>query len=315
MDENLVGYLLNSLDDAGQREMENYLAANPAARQRLEVLRHALEPLAADKEEAPAPAGLVIRTLARVAEYCSNDLPRAPKPSLAFAGERPRWRRFDVLAAACLLIALLGIGIPAALRMRERAAQTAECQNNLRAFFAALHTYHDQRGQFPDVNAQAPHNAAGMVVPMLINAGTLAPEVNIRCPGNGPGKVCPLTFDEIKALSPEEFKKIAPALASCYAYSLGYRDETGGYHSPGVVRGMAVRYPLMSDRPPPGIAQGKNSPNHGGTGQNVLFQDGHVTFLTGRFLDLDDIFLNRANKEAAGIGPEDVVLGYSGASP
>src|SRR5581483_8285319 len=79
MDENLVGYALNALDPDGQREVEAYLLTHPAARQRLEAVRQALQPLATDRDAIEPPDGLRIRTLARVAEYRRQELPAAPK--------------------------------------------------------------------------------------------------------------------------------------------------------------------------------------------------------------------------------------------
>jgi prepilin-type processing-associated H-X9-DG protein len=83
---------------------------------------------------------------------------------------------------------------------------------------------------------------------------------------------------------------------------------------------MGGRLPLMADAPAcdansevrPG-----NSANHEGRGQNVLFTDGHVEFLTTRTVgpDGDDIYLNADQKVGAGRGPRDSVLGQSGAVP
>ena len=117
-------------------------------------------------------------------------------------------------------------------------------------------------------------------------------------------------------MSDEEFMMRAPCLAMCYAYPLGYRDEAGTYHGPGdIPQSSWSQTPIMADRAP---AEGilNNSVNHGGAGQNVLFADGHVKFLTERNLGTgDDFFLNREGKIAAGLDPTDNVLGHSAARP
>ena len=41
MDENLVGYLLNALDDTAHGEVEAYLLSHPEARERLATLKRA----------------------------------------------------------------------------------------------------------------------------------------------------------------------------------------------------------------------------------------------------------------------------------
>ena len=153
MDENLLGYLLNALDESTKGEVEAHLSAYPEARERLAALRHALEPLAADRD-APAPAPqLVERTLAKVAEHiCASpkptaELPQAP-PSLpaTLSIGHSWWRRPDILVAACLLITVVGVGLMvlASMRAPSSAAVLVECKNNLREYYVALHKYRDQ---------------------------------------------------------------------------------------------------------------------------------------------------------------------------
>jgi len=118
------------------------------------------------------------------------------------------------------------------------------------------------------------------------------------------------------ALTAEQFLKQAPRLLPCYAYSLGYRDETGVYHcAMEATQTACARVPLMADGPPPGVGNSLNSTNHGGRGQNVLFNDGHVEFCVSRHVGGDDIYLNRDLKVGAGVDCNDAVLGSSAAHP
>src|SRR5271156_3271197 len=105
MEENLVGYLLNALDPAEQRQVEGYLRDHPEAQRHLQLLEHALEPLAADRDEIAPPPGLSVRTLALVAEHQCHELPRVPKATSRPSDftHRSWWRRADVLVAASLL--------------------------------------------------------------------------------------------------------------------------------------------------------------------------------------------------------------------
>ena len=312
MDENLVGYLLHALDEDGERQMQAYLAGDAEARQKLENLRRGLEPLEADRDELTPPTDLLVKTLARVAEYCSQTLPHAPVSPQSGGSYRNPWRRVDVLVAAAVLLAAVGVGASALAHLRNQVAPLAECKENLRQFGVALNAYHEEHRQYPDVNKEAPpYNVAGMFVPLLIQAGLLSRDINVRCPGNGPAKPCPYTLDEIHALDKNEFDVSTPYLSCCYAYSLGYRDE-GGYHPPAY---QGAGFPLLSDRPPRDQGPG-NSPNHGGSGQNVLFQDGSVRFLKDRSVKFDDdIFRNKAGKIEAGSDANDAVLGPSSYSP
>jgi prepilin-type processing-associated H-X9-DG protein len=321
MEELFLGYLLNALDERGTREVEAYLQAHPEARQKLALLQEALEPLGADKDAPAQPQQLAERTLARVAEHiCAagrpGDLPKAPPiPRQALSGGRSWWRRADVMVAASLLLTAVGIALVVLGRMRgpTSAAMIVECKNNLREFFVSLHDYRDLHGRFPDVAKEAPRDVAGMVVPILNEAGTLSDGVSIRCPGLGAPLSCPFTVSTLRKMSDAEFALHSSSLSMCYAYSLGYR-EGDTIRGPGAGSQTAFsQTPIMADRPPAeGVHQ--NSINHGGQGQNVLFADGHVQFVTGRTFGADlDIFLNRDNIVAAGLDAADIVLGYSAA--
>jgi prepilin-type processing-associated H-X9-DG protein len=322
MDEQFIGYLLNALDERGMRDVEAYLQAYPETRRKLALLQQALEPLAADKE-APAPPPLLVeRTLAKVAEQIcaegrpSADLPHAPPISpQSLSGGRSWWRRADIMVAASLLITAVGIALVVLDRMRgpSSAAMIVECKNNLREFFVSLHEYRDVNKRFPDVARESPRDVAGMVVPILNEAGTLSDGVSIRCPGVGAPLSCPFTVSSLRQMSDAEFALHSSSLSMCYAYSLGYR-EGDMIHGP--ADGSQTSFsqtPIMADRPP---AEGVqfDSINHDGKGQNVLFADGHVQFLTGRAFGADlDIFRNRADKVASGVDAADIVLGYSAA--
>jgi prepilin-type processing-associated H-X9-DG protein len=166
------------------------------------------------------------------------------------------------------------------------------------------------------VQAESPRDVAGMVVPILNDAGTLPASASIRCPGIGSPVTCQSTLADLRTLSADDFARYSPCLSLCYAYSLGHRDDAGTYHPPGdLPKGVWSQTPIMADRPPvEGVFS--NSMNHGGAGQNVLFADGHVQFMSTRlFGGTDDIFLNSDGKLAAGRGPGDIVLGPSAARP
>src|SRR5262249_23171240 len=107
MDEHLVGYALNCLDEETRLAVTAYLRTHPEARRRLEDLRRALAPLAADRPPT-SPPDLAERTLAHIAAQASCDLPRAPTLSCSFTGDRPFWRRGDALVAASLLFLVVG---------------------------------------------------------------------------------------------------------------------------------------------------------------------------------------------------------------
>jgi hypothetical protein len=323
MEQLLIGYLLNALTEREMREVEQYLAEHPEARQTLAQLEAAIAPLAADFERPAPPRGLAVRTLAKIAEnICTHqelpsDLPQAPNTRPAPSFPIPMWRRVDVLVAACLLLTFVGLSLITLGRMRgpTSAVMLAECKNNLRQFCIALHAYRDMHGEFPDVSKEAPRDVAGIVVPILAEGGALPSSASIRCPGLGSPLNSHFTLDELRKMSNHDFEQHSPCLSMCYAYSLGYRDVNGVYHAPAdSPKANWSQIPIMADRPP---AEGvlTNSINHAGIGQNVLFADGSVLFMPQRTRGDDDIFINRDKRVAAGLDITDIVLGYSGARP
>ncbi len=310
MDENLVGYLLQALDPDTNQKVEADLEANPEARRRLELLRGMVEPLAADREPPEPPPGLWVRALGHVAEYQCRKIPQAPRPSRGQTIPiRPWWRRADVLVAASILLCL-GLLIPPALHELKVRADRSACANNLRAVGVALVNYRDNRGTFPNPAVEEePYNVAGFVLPMLREEG-LARDTNLHCPADGSEQGCTWNASELKARGRNAFGAYAPHLLGCYAYSLGYQTPNGTVMTFSVEDGPV---PLMADSPPPQVAElcELNSTNHGGSGQNVLFSDGHVQWLTIRTWNGDDIFLNQARQIAPGLSRGDFVLGSS----
>lgn len=315
MDTLLVGYLLNALDEAERLQAEDLLRRDAAAAGRLEALRRMLAPLESDREDAAPPTGLAIRTLAHIAEYNCRTLPAAPVLTRQEAvPARAWWRRLDVLVAACLLLTAFGLGVPYVLRQRALADRSV-CGDRLKTFGEALARFHDTHRAFPDVNAEGePRNVAGMMVPLLQQAGSLPADAALHCPG-GPIPARSLTLANLRALAPEEFRRWAPSLNPTYAYSLGYRDAAGHHGPRRETETLGAVMPLMADLPPEGLEG--NSPNHGGRGQNVLYHDGHVRFVTDRGAGFgsDDIYLNRNRQVGAGLDLLDAVLGSSGSRP
>lgn len=319
MDDNLFGYLLNSLEPDEHRQVEEYLRTHPEAAAKLERMRQALAPLSAEAE-TPAPRrSLVIGTLALIAEVqCRPPLP--PAPPTPRPKERPRdWRwvarRANILVAASLFFVVAGLGATWVVHARQE-AQRVSCENNLRKWGGALQQYSDgYANHYPTVQREGPLGIAGIFVPMLNDAGLVTPDMSVGCPALGLQAPPTKSVRELEWLyktDPNGFQVIAPSLARDYAYTLGYL-ENGQLH--GLSRDVGDRQPILADRPP--LDALGSSPNHGGRGQNVLYVGGNVRWCAVRTSGVggDDIYLSTNGLVEAGQSPTDTVLAPSEATP
>ena len=172
------------------------------------------------------------------------------------------------------------------------------------------------RGYFPRVPVQGRLAVTGIYAPTLLDGGFLTDQRRVLCPGSPAAEqpdfeVPPL--EKLESASEEELARILPVLGGDFGYGMGYTED-GQYHDN---RNLGrPSYALMSDAPSPN-RPGYQSDNHGGRGQNVLFEDMHVRFLTSpRPVDLgDDVFVNEQGVVAAGNHRDDAVIGPSTSAP
>ena len=334
MEENLIGYLLESLDPDAHREVSDRLAAHPEERAKLDLLREALDPLALDREEFEPPHDLVLRTIGSVAEYIVNNEGSVAEPGvspvadyLRSIGRRepaplkipltapmpvlpayPRQEseanpiqhsRRNIFAAAGLSIAVLMIGVAAVVTVRQT-HEVQACANNMRVVYQGLSTYSDNNDdRFPQVGANEEVRSA---IEKMQGAGTLPTNLALTCPGT-----------EHAALPLKTSNGVID-----YAYSLGYKDDKGQLW--GLTRsGENDLFPILADAPErrDGIA----IPVNHRKGQNVLFAGGHVRFCTNPYVGPsngdrgDDIYFNTANEAHAGTHRWDSVLGRANEQP
>jgi hypothetical protein len=327
MEEHLVGYLLGSLDPLTHKRVELYLRTHPEAQETVELLRQALAPLDDDGDDLEPPPGLVLATLDRVAEFRSLSrgayatrlasggaaaTPLAGSPHPEFPTRR--WsRRIDWAVAACLLLLVGGLALPAVISQWRQQKRLA-CADNLRRFHTALIGYSDgHAGAFPRVEPDGPRGIAGIFIPLLTDAG-LAQDVSVCCPAHGKRRPLRCTAAELEELykdDPARYQAVSSELAGHYAYCLGY-EQNGRLC--GLRRDSGDLLPIMADR---AGADADNSPNHSGAGQNVLFISGNVRWCAEPTagVENDHIYLNQRNRVGAGVYRIDTVLGASDARP
>jgi hypothetical protein len=311
MRDQLLGYLLGALEPAEREEVEERLLVDAELQQDLACLRDKLDdlPLADDKDEWDAPAGLAARTC----NYVAARAVVAPKHIPAPVGG---WRIQDMVVGGGIFLAACMLIFPAIAHSLS-SARIANCQNNLRAIGVALGQYSNYCGGFfPLVPEQGPLAVAGMYAPVLTELRLVESPTVLVCPSS------PLADERATFTVPvlakvietpaTELPLVQSRMGGSYGYTFGYNEN--GHYLGHRNRGR-VTFALMADSP--GEKSGDPSPNHGGGGQNVLFEDMHVVFLKHcRISDCDDhIYINRDGYVGAGIGSDDAVIGRSSDRP
>ncbi len=344
--EQLLGYLLGALDDNEQADIEKILDSDATLRRELAILNRSLAPLDAAPREFSPPPGLASRTSAFVATsattakkvegsqgspllatsvaaatatepaaHPNNSHKMKPVDSVCGNSSRVRWQ--DSIVAAGIMVAACGLLFPAVLGSREQ-ARIMTCQKNLHGVHTALADYSESHGGlFPKVPEKGKLAAAGMYAPQLLQDGYLTSPRQVICPGSelaDDNEFTVPTIDELQSTtSPSRLEELKRRMGGSYGYTLGHIND-GRYHGTKNLR--RANFAIAADEPSH-VSSSLQSRNHGLNGQNVLYEDGHVKFQpTTRALGLpDDIFTNDNGVVAAGLHPDDAVIGSSPSAP
>lgn len=344
--EQLLGYLLGALEEDEQAEIERILDEDAGLQRDLAVLNRALYPLDASRRDFSPPPGLAVRTcefvsqkIAAGVEQVETAVEKAAAPlekcvraaaatqaarrgtkmhaldAATCPNSKVRWQ--DSLMGVGIMVAACGLLFPAIMDSREQ-ARMMHCQNNLREIGASLAGYSESHnGYFPQVPARGNLAAAGIYAPTLARDGYLSNPRQVICPGStlaGEREFSIPSLDELQSTAdPVALADMQNRMGGSYGYSLGHL-ENGEYRPTKNLN--RENFAVMADSPSHALPS-HQSRNHGGKGQNVLFEDGHVKFLpTPRPLDLgDDVFTNEEGRVAAGVHANDSVIGGSNASP
>lgn len=319
MRDQLIGYLLDALEPHERAELERKLQSDSQLRKELRTLPHSLTGLDADRGHYEPPQGLVERTLEFVTEheFRSLDLPRmTPDTSPPIA--RSRLTLAELVVAAGLLVAVSMLFIPAVSQSRHTASISG-CQNNLRQLGVALTSYSELNGRyFPRVPMEGPLAVAGIYAHTLVEKGFIENANLVVCPASELAEEIHEfhvpTAEELQQAEAPKLAEMQRSMGGSYGYTLGYVSK-GRYH-PTKNFGRA-NFALLADAPSAAAKGSVVTENHGGIGQNVLFEDGHVTHLTGRHPVGcgDDIFLNDQGEVSAGMHRDDAVIAPSPAKP
>jgi hypothetical protein len=313
MREHLLGYLMGALEPHEAAELEGSLAESDHLRRELDALRFCLQPLAADEGHLDPPDGLASRTCHYVVSCSATPTSPAWGPTAAFRG----WRAADLLVAACVLVAGTLVFFPAMSYSRFQ-SHLAGCQNNLRQIGMGIAHYADSHNDLlPQLPTSGNEAAAGLHAVILREEGYVDGDSTFLCPGSpllaAPGFRIPARA-ELRTATGERLESLKRALGGAYGYTLGYLDE--GRYKP-VRRRNRATFAIVADAPNLELATGQSA-NHRSRGRNVLFEDGHVTFLptcqTCPFTK-DDLYHNDDGEIAAGKHADDSVIGPSEIPP
>lgn len=327
MREHLLGYLCNALDPAEHDLVEQRLAQDAQLRNDLEAIDRALQLVRADRALHDPPSGLSQRTCDFVFRQAlvatavegrpaatAGTVSLSPRP----VGYAPgRWSMADAIVAAGICCAAAMLIIPAVSNSRYE-ANLNQCANNLRDLGVSLTSYSDQHdGYFPEVPTRGNQAVAGIYASKLHDGQYLTDENSVICPASSlavrKGAFHIPSLDDLSNASGENLTTLQRQVGGSYGYNLGYEAD-GKYHTTKNLR--RPNFAMMADSPGCELTRHISS-NHAGSGQNVLFEDGHVKLLhNGRDNgQSDDIFVNEQGTVAAGTHQNDAVIGPSAAHP
>ena len=299
----LIGYLLGALDPAEEAEIEERLERDVHLRDDLAALHRSLEPLSADARPDAPPPSLAERTcdlvLVRAQWQGWEDAP----PPLS------RWTLPDMAVAAAVVLMASLLLIPA-VNVSRANSQRAGCQNNLRELGNAIAAFSAQhQGLLPQMKDQGDVSFGGAIDPDLLYDGYVTDVGAFVCPASRRDPDVEFRLPTQAQLLREAQRHgsgIRAISLGSYAITLGH--FAGESFVPTRNLGRST-FAVLSDSPSLHLPEHR-SENHGGGGQNVLHEDGHVRFMVAcqAAAGADDIYRNDAGFIDFGLHAEDAVI-------
>lgn len=318
--EDLLGYVLGALDAEQHEALEKKIEADPQLDEQLLDVKAQLAPLELLSESSGPRPGLARRTIEMVAAQTKLEVEDDQKVVLKSQPEvieplrqNSSWSMKDFLVAAASLAIVSSLLFPV-ISYTKQQSNVFHCSNNLQSIGRALASFSEHNnGRFVEVPSSGPLSFAGIFAPILKEAEVIEDDNWFTCRAVDREQpfMIPST-DQIRRCSTgdqgEYFRKIS---SGDYGYSFGH-IENDKYVSP---RNLGRSYVVIAADKPSTVSIGGPSDNHGGRGQNCLFEDFSVRFVKGNAIGSDPIYVNAHNVVAPGIGARDSVIGASHLSP
>ena len=269
--------------------------------------------------QTPAPATAVepsehnTNTVAEVATSATAAGTEPQLNTLAGGGEFEisSWSMRDMLVGVAALAVLAGLLFPA-LNYSRNQGRLVACQNNLRQVGMAFMDYSSiHEGGFVTIPGQGNLAASGCYAPILKAAGFVTDDSVFACAGvtDAPPVVIP-SVEQIEAAETETQRShYRKTMGGHFGYSMGFQDGDR-YQAP---RAGIADVVLLADQP--STRSDRQSLNHGGNGQNCLFGDGRVTFVSGPPYGEDLVYENDRGIVGPGTHALDSVIAPSHLSP
>ena len=221
------------------------------------------------------------------------------------------WSMRDMLVGVAALAVLAGLLFPA-LNYSRNQGRLAACQNNLRQVGMAFMDYSSiHEGGFVAIPGQGNLAASGCYGPILKDAGLLKNDSLLACAGLV--DVAPVVIPSVEQVEAAETETqrshYRKTMGGHFGYSMGFQDGDR-YQAP---RAGIADVVLLADQP--SSRSDRQSLNHGGDGQNCLFGDGRVMFVSGPAYGEDLVYENDRGIVGPGTHALDSVIGPSHLSP
>ncbi len=341
--EDLLGYVLGAMDAQEQRNIQQVLDRNPQSEDELLEIKNSLLPLDYLDGGGTRP-GLARRTVERIAALQrDSEIPSVPSGShfaliasesthvpnkeevnedqlvmlpsdrsLGAGSCASAWSLPNMLVAAAALAVFAGLMFPALSYSRYQ-ARLVSCENNLQQIGRAFLKFSDMNcGVFIPIPSEGKLAASGCFGPILKQSGLLEDDSLLACAGVADDTPVHIpTVEQLEAADGHELTRLQKLMGGHFGYSMGYQ-ENGAYRVP--QNSGRTNVVLLADAPS-NTLPGRRSSNHGSRGQNCLFEDGRVQFVSGHSVGRDAIYENDYGIVAPGSHSGDSVIAPSHLSP